>query len=181
MIIAQQKRKENIAEYILYMWQIEDIIRAHNFDLIQIEENIISKFDLTDEEYNAMKDWYDNLIQHMINDGVAEKGHIKVLENLVAELEELHIALLRSPYHSDYVKVYQEALPYLSEYVQKVKDKNKSVVELSLEFLYGILLLKLKKQKISPQTQEAFEKIRNFIAMLSQKFKQYETDEDFYK
>ena len=28
MIIAQKKRKENIAEYLLYMWQIEDLIRA---------------------------------------------------------------------------------------------------------------------------------------------------------
>ena len=27
MIIAQQKRKENIAEYLLYMWQVEDMIR----------------------------------------------------------------------------------------------------------------------------------------------------------
>ncbi|WP_418218441.1 DUF4924 family protein, partial [Barnesiella intestinihominis] len=24
MIIASQKKKENIAEYLLYMWQIED-------------------------------------------------------------------------------------------------------------------------------------------------------------
>ena len=29
MKIASQKRKENIAEYLLYMWQIEDIIRAN--------------------------------------------------------------------------------------------------------------------------------------------------------
>lgn len=28
MITASQKRKENIAEYLLYMWQIEDLIRA---------------------------------------------------------------------------------------------------------------------------------------------------------
>ena len=28
MIIARQKKQENIAEYLLYMWQIEDIIRA---------------------------------------------------------------------------------------------------------------------------------------------------------
>ncbi len=27
MFVASQKRKENIAEYLLYMWQIEDIDR----------------------------------------------------------------------------------------------------------------------------------------------------------
>ena len=33
MIIARQKRKENIAEYLLYMWQVEDLIRANKFDM----------------------------------------------------------------------------------------------------------------------------------------------------
>jgi hypothetical protein len=38
MITASQKRKENIAEYLLYMWQIEDIIRANGLDLAKIEQ-----------------------------------------------------------------------------------------------------------------------------------------------
>ena len=46
MIIASQKRKENIAEYLLYMWQVEDLIRANNMDLDKIEQNIISKYNL---------------------------------------------------------------------------------------------------------------------------------------
>ena len=43
MIIAQQKRNENIAEYLLYMWQIEDILRAYHLDINLIELNLISK------------------------------------------------------------------------------------------------------------------------------------------
>ena len=31
MYIAQSKRKENIAEYILYLWQLEDLLRALQF------------------------------------------------------------------------------------------------------------------------------------------------------
>ena len=42
MIIASKKRKENIAEYILYMWQIEDMIRANDFDISKIRRNIKS-------------------------------------------------------------------------------------------------------------------------------------------
>lgn len=38
MIIASQKKKENIAEYLLYMWQIEDIIRAYGLDIDQIQK-----------------------------------------------------------------------------------------------------------------------------------------------
>ena len=41
MLVAQQKLKENIAEYILYMYQIEDVIRAYQFDLDSILENYV--------------------------------------------------------------------------------------------------------------------------------------------
>ncbi len=40
MLIAQKKIHENIAEYILYMYQIEDVIRSYEFDL----ERIITHF-----------------------------------------------------------------------------------------------------------------------------------------
>ena len=33
MIVAKEKRESNIAEYLLYMWQVEDIIRACNYDI----------------------------------------------------------------------------------------------------------------------------------------------------
>ena len=33
MLIAQKKKKENIAEYILYLFQIEDIVRSFKFNL----------------------------------------------------------------------------------------------------------------------------------------------------
>ena len=36
MFTAEQLRKQNIAEYLLYMWQIEDLIRANAL----AEENI---------------------------------------------------------------------------------------------------------------------------------------------
>ena len=48
MIIASQKKKENIAEYLLYMWQIEDIIRAYGLDIEQIQKHIINSYDLLD-------------------------------------------------------------------------------------------------------------------------------------
>ena len=46
MIIAEQKRKENIAEYLLYMYQVEDMIRANELDLESIEKTLISKFEV---------------------------------------------------------------------------------------------------------------------------------------
>ena len=37
MIIAQQKRKENIAEYLLYLWQVEDLLRACHLDIDTVD------------------------------------------------------------------------------------------------------------------------------------------------
>lgn len=33
MYISKQLKQKNIAEYLLYMWQVEDMIRANNFDM----------------------------------------------------------------------------------------------------------------------------------------------------
>lgn len=40
MFVAQKLRKESIAEYLLYMWQIEDIIRAYGCSLPVIKKTI---------------------------------------------------------------------------------------------------------------------------------------------
>ena len=48
MLISRQLRKENIAEYVLYMWQVEDIIRAYGLDLGRLRREYIARFDLTD-------------------------------------------------------------------------------------------------------------------------------------
>ena len=56
MIIAQQKRKENIAEYLLYMWQIEDIIRANKLDIDLIEQNLISQYKIDEDKRKEVKD-----------------------------------------------------------------------------------------------------------------------------
>lgn len=180
MIISREKRKENIVEYIIYMWQIEDLIRAYNFDLVAIEKEIISQFDIDDQTMEEMVDWYDNLIQLMLKEKVEEKGHIQAIKNIVDELSKLHFNLLESPEQESFKKEFEELLPYLSDLLNKVKDKDKSLVEILLETLYGILMLKLKKEKLSEQTQEASLKISSFMSLMAKKYKQYEEDNEFY-
>ena len=96
MLIAQEKRKSNIAEYILYMWQVEDIIRACNFDISLIENNYVSKFNPSSRVQDEIKDWYVNLILMMHEEGLREKGHLSFLNTLVSEMNDLHLRLLNS-------------------------------------------------------------------------------------
>ena len=66
MITASQKKRENIAEYLLYMWQIEDLIRANGLDIDKIQENIIDRYtSLSDQQKKEMREWYESLIDMM--------------------------------------------------------------------------------------------------------------------
>ncbi len=74
MYIASQKRKENIAEYLLYMWQIEDLIRANGLDLDKIKSNVIDKYQLSEPQIKEMTEWYESLIDMMRRENVQQKG-----------------------------------------------------------------------------------------------------------
>ena len=63
MLIARQKLNENIAEYILYMYQIEDVIRAYQFDLDKIMSHFVTP-QLPDKAYlEQYRQWYAGLIR----------------------------------------------------------------------------------------------------------------------
>ena len=97
MFISQQLRKENIAEYVLYMWQVEDIIRAYGCNLSLLRKEYISRFDYTEEQREEMTDWYGNLIRMINQEGCREKGHLQVNKIVVQQMTELHAQLLDSP------------------------------------------------------------------------------------
>ena len=63
IITVGSKLKENIAEYLIYMYQIEDLIRANEFDPVRIEQSIINKFDASYEVKREMLEWYKSLIE----------------------------------------------------------------------------------------------------------------------
>lgn len=111
MKIAQQLKEKNIAEYLIYMWQIEDLIRANDCDVDRIEENIVSRYQVSDEERRELTEWYANLASMMREEGVREKGHLQINRNVIINLTELHAALLASPKFPFYSSAYFKALP----------------------------------------------------------------------
>ena len=180
MIIAQEKRQSNIIEYLLYMWQIEDLIRSFDFDLEKIDKYVISQFDVDQDTRNAMRSSYENMIAAMKNEKVTVKGHLQVLKGVVKDLDELHLQLLRSPFHQDYQQVFNNVMPYLTELFKKSsKDLEKSVVELALEAMYGVWMLRLKKQPISKQTEEAVNAMSDWLSLLAKKYHDREKQDDF--
>lgn len=170
MIIASQKRKENIAEYLLYMWQIEDIIRANNLDIEKIDKNVISRFNLSAPERQEMREWYESLIDMMRREEVSEKGHLQINKNTLSQLVDLHQTLLKDPRFQEYTDLFYKTLPYIVELRAKSGDVKPGEIETVFNALYGVLLMRLQGKEISDDTAVAVKQISQFLATLSRDF-----------
>ena len=176
MFIAKQLRKKSIAEYLLYMWQIEDIIRAMGCSLPLIRKAYISKFtDYTDEQKEDEIDWFGNLVRMMNEEGKRDLGHLNINDIIVRDLVDLHQRLLQSNRFPIYNAEYYKVLPFIVELRGK-GDKNISEIETCLDALYGIMMLRVQKKEISPETEHAIKEISTFIGMLSDYYLKNETE-----
>ena len=165
MKIAQQLKEKNIAEYLIYMWQVEDLMRANGCDIDRIRKTIINQY--PEEDRPALEEWYTNLCSMMHAEGVVEKGHLQINRNVLQNLTELHGALLASTRYPFYNAAYFKALPFIVELRQRNGHKDEPELETCFEALYGVLLLRLQKRDISPGTAKAMEAISSFMSLLA--------------
>ena len=175
MYISQKLRQENIAEYLLYMWQVEDLIRAYDCYLPSIRRNYISHFECTEEERDDLTDWYANLIRMMTEEGCREAGHIQINKVVMQQLIELHRQLLSSPKFPFYSAEYFKVLPFIVE-LRNRGNKELDEIETCFDALYGVMLLRLRKQEISADTLHAVKEITTFLGMLSDYYKKDKTE-----
>lgn len=165
MKVAQQLKEKNIAEYLIYMWQVEDLIRANRCDTDLIRQNLTARY--PEEERPALEEWYGNLVEMMRSEGVEEKGHLQINKNVILNLTELHAGLLSSTKFPFYNAAYFKALPFIVELRQKNGHKEEPELETCFEALYGVLLLRLQKKDVTPETAHAIEVIGRFISLLA--------------
>lgn len=165
MKTAQQLRKENIAEYLLYMWQMEDLLRACHCDMEVVKNQILPGFPEADRKQEEQ--WLQELCDMMHLEAVTERGHLQINKNVMQELTELHNVLLATPKFAYYSAAYYNALPFIVELRAKAGEEAVPEIETCFQALYGELMLKLKKQPVSEGTQEAMQTIKRFIAMLA--------------
>ena len=170
MIIAEQKRKENIAEYLLYMYQIEDMIRANKLDLDSIEQSLISKFEVAYEVKREMREWYKTLVSMMKDEQKEESGHLNILNNTVEQLQEMHNQVLEQGIDTSYKETYNQAKVHIEALRMRSGPGKENDIQVALNGLYGLLILKLKKTPITEETLKAFDTIKNLIAELSSRY-----------
>jgi hypothetical protein len=141
-----KSKKDNIAEYILYLWQMEDYLRAFPQNAEATEEL---------HELNEM----------MHREGIMEGGHLALANNALNELIDLHAQLL------DEDAMYRAAVirlqPSLNVLKAKTDRPTMSDIEACLVLLYQIMLLRLQKRPISPETASVQQQATKLLKFLS--------------
>ena len=147
--MVKKNKKDNIAEYILYLWQIEDYLRAFP-----------QQADATPElqEFNQM----------MHREGIIDGGHLQLAKNALNELEELHPRFLNED------AMYRAAIIRLQPSLNLLKAKTDrptmSDIEACLTLLYQIMLLHLQKKEISAQTASVQQQATGLLQFLSRAY-----------
>lgn len=172
MYTASQKKKENIAEYLLYMWQIEDLIRAFGLDIDRICENIVNKHqNLSEVQRKEMTEWYESLIDMMRREDIMENGHLQINKNVILALDDLNIRLVKDPKYAKYAAEYYRVLPLIVELRAKAGENKSGEIETLFNFLYGILLLRMQGKEISQDTLNAASEVSHFLGTLAAYYK----------
>ena len=150
-----KSKKDNIAEYILYLWQIEDYLRA-------FPQNA----DATPELHQ--------LNDMMHREGIIDSGHLALANNALTELIELHTTLLNED------AMYRAAIIRLQPSLNLLKAKTDrpamSDVEACLVLLYQIMLLRLQKRDISPETASVQTQATQLLQFLSRTYYANQTE-----
>lgn len=185
MLIAQQKRKENIAEYLLYLWQVEDMLRACDLDMERVEAALVSRYDVDDDCRRAIRDWYENLVEMMRHEHLQQGGHLQISKNVLIRLNDLHLQLLHeSDRFAQYSAAFYSALPMIVELRAKAGEQAAGELETCFNLLYGVMMLRLQGKPVSEATDKALATVSHFIGMLAAYYRKdeekplFEPDDD---
>lgn len=149
-----KNKRDNIAEYILYLWQMEDYLRAFPDQANATQEL---------SEFNEM----------LHREGIVQSGHLQLAQNALSELEELHNTLLQEDaiYRASIIRL----TPSLNLLKAKTDRPTMSYIEACLVLLYQIMLLRLQKREISPETASVQQQVTQLLQFLSRTYHDNQT------
>ena len=157
-IDRMKNKKENIAEYILYLWQLEDYLRA-------FPEMAEGNEELSD------------ILRMMHADDVMDGGHIQLAQIALKELEELSDDILaqEATFRAAMIRI----TPSLNLLKARTDRPAMSNIEACLVLLYQIMMLRLQHREISAETQEVQQQATGILQYLSKTYyKQGELEDD---
>ena len=166
MYISRKLKEQSISEYLLYMWQVEDLIRANGCDVDRLEQTVVAAYNLPEEQRAELTEWYANLVEMMHLEGVEQSGHLQINKNVIITLTDLHFRLMHSQKFPFYQTAYYKALPFIVELRAK-GGQEKSELENCFDALYGVWMLRLQRKEVGKETAAAVADIVKFVGLLS--------------
>ena len=170
MYISRKLKEQSISEYLLYMWQVEDMIRTNECDVERLEQTVVAAYNLPEEQRAELTEWYANLVEMMHLERVEQSGHLQINKNVIITLTDLHFRLMHSQKFPFYQAAYYKALPFIVELRAK-GGQNKSELENCFDALYGVWMLRLGHKEVSKETAAAVADIVKFVGLLSDYYK----------
>ncbi|MCI5057738.1 MAG: DUF4924 family protein [Flavobacteriales bacterium] len=171
MFFDTKKKNENVVEYVLYMWQIEDLLRSCDLNMDLVEDRIISSYS-PDAKLDLIRKWYLNIIKEMKEKKLFKSGHIEEVQEAISELAMLHNMLINLYQDERYLKLYEKCKDSIDELKKKSNNTLRTDIDACLNGLYGILILRLQNKTISEDTMEAIKQFSLMMAYLAKKYKE---------
>jgi hypothetical protein len=170
-------QNENVAEYLLYIFQIEALIRTLDLDINRIETELLAPAFPNPDHLPHQLSWYQGVVLEMRQRGLQKEGHLDQVEEILLELFYLHNTLLTILNDEKYKGLCDHATEALQAFKTKSNMANRHDIEALLHAMFMKLQLKMKKQDISPETEAAFDLFRIQLAYLSQNYQRMKAGE----
>ena len=178
MDIAQAKRKENIAEYILYLWQIEDLLRALQFSPEAIWSQLVAPRAADSERKQTIFLWYMDIVNLLREEGKEQIGHLDHTLHLIADLQNLHLQLMALPVGERYRQLYSRLAGEIGHLRKFAGSADASEIELCFRALYGAMLCRIKNRGESSQAvEDVVELVSPVVAELARLYRSTERGE----
>ena len=183
MDIAKAKRRENIAEYILYLGQLEDLLRALQFSPEAIFSTLIApRKDIAEEQKHIFLLWYLDLATLLQQEGKEEKGHLEHTLHLIQDLHDLPLQLMKLPVGEHYRRTFARLEPELPRLRAVIGNPGMSDTELCFRALYAAMLYRIKGEGNKSAVSDTLEFISPVIAELADLYGKGERGEiDLFK
>lgn len=171
MGLLDEKKRNNIASYVISMWHIEDLMRANDLDIAKVDELLIAPMDADEEAKQEVRDWYQDIILQMKEEGLEQQGHLSEVEEVINELELLHRTLVEVVDDSDYEALYEAAKPGIISLQSQADDQAEGPITTCFTAIYGVMLLRAQGKEVSESTAEAEGHMRLLLEALGLHYK----------
>jgi hypothetical protein len=167
--IAAKKKSENIVEYVLYLWQMQDLVRAAGMDLGTVRAFLSSAGGELD--LDAEMTWFAELITTMRNHGLVKKGNLPEIDEVLIELNYLHNTLINLLKDTGYAEAWQAAEPEIDAFLNRTDNQQLNPIEAMLTAMYGVLVLKLQGKTPTAATMASIDAFKRVLVKLASQYR----------